>query len=225
MRALAGLLLATLAAGPARADAPAEEPLLWVVPLGNPSPDLVATVVRAVSATFRFKVEVAPPMELPAEAYYAPRKRWRAEKLLDALDAVAPERAWRVAAITEQPISTTKDEIYDWGIAGLGSMGGKSSVFSSYIFKRFEKSDRRTYLRFMDNLVLHEVGHTLGLPHCPFERCIMADAKGNAVRAARVSINELCPRCYAQIRQHLRQDGLRGDWSKEQAVIDAQNHR
>ena len=60
------------------------------------------------------------------------------------------------------------------------------------------------YLHAIENLVLHEVGHTLGLPHCPLDRCIMADAKGNALHSAEVSINEFCPRCYEAIRKHLR---------------------
>lgn len=181
----------------------AQPEVLVVVPLGEPSPDLIEIVVQSLSERFNFEVRVAPPMALPRDAWYAPRQRWRAEKILDALDEQNFDGAWRVAAITEVPISTTKGKIYDWGIAGLGSMGGKSSVFTSYLFHKVRK-DRATYLRFMENLVLHEVGHTLGLEHCPLEKCIMADAKGDAIKAARLSDNQFCPRCAASIREHLK---------------------
>ena len=106
--------------------------------------------------------------------------------------------------------------MHDWGIAGLGSLGGKSSVFTSYLFRGYRKKARPTYLRYMENLVLHEVGHTLGLDHCPLERCMMADAKGNAIEAARTSINEFCPRCHAKIRGHLKAKEPQGVWSKEE---------
>lgn len=194
-------------ADPAAARASAqekEEPLLLLVPLGDPSKDLVQQTARSIRATFRFRVEVAEPMELPADAWYAPRKRWRAEKILDALDRIDRDDVSRIAAITEAPISTTKGEIYDWGIAGLGSMGGKSSVFTSYLFRKHKTKQRAKYLREMEGLVLHEIGHTLGLPHCPREICLMADAKGNAIKAAELSNGEFCEACAAKIRRFLR---------------------
>jgi archaemetzincin len=206
-RVLASIGLMMMTALASSAAAAEEQRVLVVVPLGDPSPDLVRMVVTTLRSRMRFEVRVAEPMPMPKDAWYQPRKRWRAEKLLDALDAQDfGADVWRVAAITEKPISTTKGDVHDWGIAGLGSMNGLSSVFSSWIFARFAKSDRAFYLHAMQNLVLHEVGHTLGLPHCPNDQCIMADAKGNAVRAAKASDNEFCARCYPRIRGHLRVD-------------------
>ncbi len=210
---VAALLIAQLAL-PSPAVA-ADRPVLVVVPLGGADEDLVRFVAASIERRFELVVRVADPIALPPAAWYAPRKRWRAEKILDHLDGLnfGPD-VWRVAAITEAPISTTKGVVQDWGIAGLGSLGGKSSVFTSYLFRGYRKRERESYLRFMENLVLHEVGHTLGLPHCPLDRCLMADAHGNAVRAARVSINEFCPRCWARIREHLKSRAPQGSWTK-----------
>lgn len=188
--------------------------------MGDASADLARFVAGAIERRFDFEVRVAPPIPHPKNAWYPKRKRWRAEKILDHLDQLdfGPD-VTRVAAITERPISTTKGDIYDWGVAGLGSLGGKSSVFTSYLFRAYRKRARKKYLRFMENLVLHEVGHTLGLEHCPLERCVMADAQGNAVRAAERSINEYCPRCHRLIRAHLRADEPRGSWSEEERAL------
>jgi archaemetzincin len=195
----------------------AEKPVLVVVPMGDASSDLVQFVAASIERRLEVDVRVADPIPHPRDAWYAPRKRWRADRILDHLDEQDfGGDVWRVAAITEQPISTTKGDIKDWGIAGLGSLGGKSSVFTSYLFRGYRKKARSTYLRFMENLVLHEVGHTLGLDHCPLDRCMMADAKGNAIKAAKVSINEFCPRCHARIRRHLRAKEPQGVWSKEE---------
>jgi archaemetzincin len=192
---------------------------LVVVPLGEPSKDLVEFVAGSLRKRFLLTVRVTDPEPLPESAWYPPRKRWRAEKLLSHLKEMDLGDAWRVCGITEEEISTTKGQRYDYGIAGLADLGGKASVLTSYLFRRVKKN-RKRYLRYMENLVLHEVGHTLGLDHCPLERCIMADAKGNALRAARVSINEFCPRCTRLLRRHLRDPGVKGEWSaKERAVL------
>jgi predicted Zn-dependent protease len=90
---------------------------------------------------------------------------------------------------------------------------------TSYLFRRVKKKNRKRYLRYMENLVIHEVGHTLGLDHCPLARCIMADAQGNALRAARLSINEFCPRCTRLLRRHLRDPQVKGKWSKKERAI------
>jgi len=194
-------------------------PVVVVVPLGNVDPALVKFVADSLTRRFFFDVRLHEPVPHPEAAWYAPRKRWRAEKILDALDHLDVGDAWRIVAITEQPISTTKGPVYDWGIAGLGSMGGKSCVFTSYLFRKLKKKEPDTYQRYMDNLVIHEMGHTLGLDHCPLERCIMADAKGNAIRAAKASINEFCPRCHRLIRAHLRATDVQGFWNRSELLL------
>jgi archaemetzincin len=213
------LLLALSLAFPGPALAEESAPLLVVVPLGDASPELVDFVVSSLKSRFTFEVRLEAPIAMPKEAWTAPRKRWRAEKILDTLDALPAPGAWRIAAITEEPISTTKGKVADWGIAGLGRMGGRSAVFSAYYFSRFKRTDREKYHRYVENLVLHEIGHTLGLEHCPLDRCIMADAKGNAVIAAERSINEFCPRCFRKIRRWLRAEKVQGEWSHEEEVI------
>jgi len=196
-----------------------EYPVIVVVPLGEPGEDLVEFIAESLKSRFRFTVRVTDPEPLPEFAWYEPRKRWRAERLLTHLKQMDVGDAWRVCGITEEPISTTKGKRYDYGIAGLADMGGKTSVLTSYLFRRVKKRNRKRYLRYMENLVLHEVGHTLGLDHCPLARCIMADAKGNALKAARRSINEFCPRCNRLIRRHLRDPEVKGKWTNRERAI------
>ena len=201
------------ASAPATLDATTPAGLrVVVVPIDEVAPDLVEFVAESVRRRYTFEVMTLPAVPPAATAWYPPRKRWRAERLLDQLDALEVGDAIRVIGLTEQPISTTKGKIFDWGIAGLGSLPGKSCVLTAYLFRGLKKKDRPHYLRYMENLVLHELGHTLGVPHCPLDRCIMADAKGNALRAARASINEYCPRCHGKLKKWLRAQDVRGDW-------------
>jgi archaemetzincin len=227
-----GVFLAALTAGDAavagtagpRAGRPEDgpAPFLTVVPLGRPGSPLVKLIAGSIRRRFCFEVRLGDAVSLPAAAWYAPRRRWRAEKLLDFLDSLpALSEAWRVVGLTEAPISTTKGRHQDWGIAGLGRLGGKSSILTAHIFRRLRARSPRLYRRYLENLVLHEVGHTLRVDHCPLDRCIMADAKGNAIRAARRSLNQFCPRCTHLLHAYLRYPTVRGAWSaRERALLE-----
>ena len=94
----------------------AEDRIVRLVPLGDVEPELLEAITKAVTARVNAKVEIAKKEELPAEAFYKPRKRWRAEKLLDFLDTKTTG-AWRVIGVTNAEISTTKGDIFDWGMA------------------------------------------------------------------------------------------------------------
>lgn len=184
---------------------PVEEPRLILLPLGDPDPEVVRVIAARIETTLRVSVIVAPKEPLPAEAWYPDRKRWRADRILDHL-AARPFAAARVAAITDQPISTTKGPIRDWGIAGLGELPGRQCVFSTFLYRALWRRDRATYLRYVGDLALHEIGHTLGLDHCPDSGCLMADAKGNALRSAAQSRGHYCPRCARRLgRLRLRE--------------------
>ena len=50
-------------------------------------------------------------------------------------------------------------------------------------------------LRRFSDVAVHELGHTLGMPHCASEGCVMADAKGSAIKSADRSTGEYCEPC------------------------------
>ncbi|WP_164017643.1 archaemetzincin [Pyxidicoccus trucidator] len=184
-----------LLARPARAEPPpAPERVVAILPFGSVSQDILDRVAQALQERLHVQVRFEPQRELPKAAWYAPRRRWRAEKLLEAIDADPPKGAWKVVAITEAEISTTKDDIPDWGIAGLGSLSGQSCVLSTRIYRKHSKT-QAVLLRRMEDLAVHEFGHTLGFDHCETEGCVMSDAKGKAVSSADSSTGHYCARC------------------------------
>jgi archaemetzincin len=136
-------------------------------------------------------------LPLPAFAYYAPRRRYRAERLLEHLNRElercgrAPSRASgalscrsargtpqseRVLGLTSRDISTTTERFHDWGILGLADLGGRAAIVSSFRMRRRASGDRALWR--MTTTAVHEVGHVLGLPHCDEPRCLMRDAEG-----------------------------------------------
>jgi len=188
---IAALLLVALCAEP---EAPR---IVSVVPLGPVEQRYLDLVKEAIEARANVTVRFEAERPLPQRAFYAPRKRWRADRLLEALDAEKPDDAWRVIGVTNGEISTTKGDIKDWGIAGLGNIGGSSCVVSLYLYKRYSKTKAVLERRFAD-VAAHEFGHTLGMDHCPVAGCVMSDAKGKAMASADASSGHYCYTCRAK---------------------------
>ena len=63
------LLLASVPAEPGEAG----WPLVVIVPLGDPAPDLVEHLAASLRARFRMRVQVTKPEPLPQAAWYPPR--------------------------------------------------------------------------------------------------------------------------------------------------------
>lgn len=192
------LVVALLGASLVSAQEAAPKRVVAIVPLGSVKQEYLDRVAQEIQARLDVEVRFEPERELPKEAFYKPRKRWRAEKLVDALDANPPAGAWKVVGVTEAEISTTKGDIVDWGIAGLGNIGGRSCVLSAYIYKKHSK-DPDVLLRRLGDLAIHEFGHTLGFDHCEQQGCVMADAKGKAITSADESSGQYCEHCLNQL--------------------------
>ena len=137
----------------------------------------VAAVKAGIAGLYAVSVKILPEMPLPKSAHYAPRDRYKADKILDALDAEAHAGITKVIALTASDISTKKGEIPDWGIFGLGQLGGKSCVVSTFRLRAGKAGDELFRQRLV-KVVNHELGHTFGLEHCPAAACLMLDAGG-----------------------------------------------
>lgn len=161
------------------ADAPAVARKIVVVQLYKPAPPdgHVAAAVAAIGALYDVDVVVADAVDLPPLAYTLKNKRWRAEKLLLHLEALRPPSAAAIVGLMASDISTTKGKVADWGIMGLGAIGGGVCVVSSHRVGRGAKKPEQTRQRFA-KVVVHELGHAFGSEHCAVAGCLMNDAKG-----------------------------------------------
>ncbi|WP_264558052.1 matrixin family metalloprotease [Flavobacterium sp. N1718] len=65
-----------------------------------------------------------------------------------------------------------KNNVKDWGVMGLGYHPGAACVVSDFRLRKHHQENQ------LYKVVLHELGHTEGLPHCPKRSCIMRDAEG-----------------------------------------------
>jgi archaemetzincin len=165
---------------PATADEPCSRvPGVCAValqPLGEVPAEQIEAAAAGLRELYGFEVVVLDPVDLSESAWYEPRHRWRAERLLPFLEELMPEGTQRILGITVEDISTTKGEHEDWGILGLGTIGGPSAVISSFRCRRHVAEV--SVLERIRRVAIHEIGHTLGLEHCPTTGCFLEDAAG-----------------------------------------------
>lgn len=171
--------------------------VIYVLPLGDELPAAdVAAVREALVAFFALDVQVMPRAPLPRESYTKARRRWRAEKLLVFLGGRLPADGARILGLTGADISTTKDAYADWGVLGLGELPGVATVISSFRCHKKARDAGHARQR-LAKVAVHEIGHSLGLDHCPTDGCLMHDAEGQV--ATIDGEHDLCPRCRAAV--------------------------
>jgi archaemetzincin len=169
--------------------------LVKLIVLGEFDSALIDRVEAGLRAELAVDVERIEGLPLPQEAYYPPRRRYRADRLLEHLNThlEGEPATTRVLGMTSVDISTTKPPHQDWGVFGLGELGGRSCVISTFrLARRARDTDHLTFR--VVTTAVHEVGHTLGLEHCDDPGCVMRDAEGS-ITTVDTSTGHLGPHC------------------------------
>jgi archaemetzincin len=147
----------------------------------------VANRIRAFYPT----VQILPAIDLPTNAYYAPRNRYKADSLLQFLRSYKKDNNLYLG-LTSQDISSRKNDVSDFGVMGLGYCPGKACVASSFRLDRKNKAEQ------LFKVAIHELGHTQGLPHCRQSFCFMRDAGGKNPTNEETGF---CPSCASHLRK------------------------
>jgi len=145
-------------------------------PYGRVPAAHIRATAQALERTYAVRVGILPARPLPKAAYYPPRARYRADRLLIELAKIRPARYSKILGLTSVDVSTTMPGRTDWGLFGLGNLGGPACVVSSFRM-RGNATPAKLQER-VAKVAVHELGHTFGRDHCPSDRCVMNDARG-----------------------------------------------
>jgi|GEM_PF-2279881 len=173
-------------------------------PLGEVKVERLSVVKQGLEKAYGLKVTTLPAKPLPKAAWYAPRGRYRADILLDELAGHTPGTCRIVIGLTAKDISVTKDQHEDWGIFGLGQLDGRTCVVSTFRLgaRGADEAKLRERLR---KVAIHEVGHVMGLPHCPHEGCVMRDGEAS-IATVDAETGTCCESCANAWREWLRRE-------------------
>ncbi len=152
-------------------------PLVLLQPLQPFDKSFLSFLKDSIEKFYPVRILIANQKLFPINCYYKPRNRYRADSTIGWLKSIKPDSVRLIVGITDTDISTTKGTINDYGVMGLGFHPGNACIVSTYRIKKSATSKQNLQQRIF-KVVVHEMGHNFGLPHCPDQHCIMADAEG-----------------------------------------------
>lgn len=183
--------------------------MVGIVVLGDMALSFKDTLNHVIKNTYGFKTIYLGTREMPGRFFIAIKSpRYRADSILRFLKTIKPDSIDYVVGLTDFDISATKKDpngnilepkskYADWGIFGYGNVNGPACVVSTYRLKTNQKS--LLYER-VKKVVIHELGHNLGLKHCKNNYCVMTDAVEKLSTVDEES-TELCGECRKEIQQ------------------------
>ncbi|MCB9426074.1 MAG: matrixin family metalloprotease [Flavobacteriales bacterium] len=177
-----------------------------IQPYGKFNTTLIDTLENTIKKIYGFDVIKLENKPLPKSTFINVKSpRYRADKLLAILKEEKPDSIDHVLGLTLKDISTTKKDLWgntikpeskyeDWGVFGLGYCPGESCIVSTHRIK----SNPSKFVERFKKICIHEIGHNLGLKHCPNEECVMRDAAESIKTIDLVKLN-LCDKCKHEI--------------------------
>lgn len=144
---------------------------ILISPVGDFPAEVLDTVVRAVRDVFGMDTWILPLLEGLEFAWSADRSQHHSTPILERLAAEAPPEAVKVAALCRVdlfiPILTY--------VFGEAQLDGRACIVSSYrLMDRLTGSPPGAVLSHrMAKEIVHELGHTFNLRHCPDPVCLM----------------------------------------------------
>lgn len=167
------------------------KPIILLQPLQFTDTATLQLLKDSVAHFYSVTVIIAPDIPFPAHTYYKPRNRYRADSTIKWLKQLKPDSVRTMVGITNEDISVSKAEHKDYGVMGLGYSPGHACIVSTFRPSKTATSKTHLQQRIL-KLVLHEMGHNFGLPHCSNQECFMVDAEGQ-MKLDREK--ELCTSC------------------------------
>lgn len=164
-----------------------------IQPLGTVSPEYLARVKKSIKSFYGYECVVMPQKEITNDMLSPIKRRVDADWAL----------FWNFTfdnflLITEKEICTYESRKKpEWGILGKGVWYGRTCIVSTCLLKK--DVSKHKALERLEKVVLHEIGHNLGLDHCVNDKkCMMYDANGKIKQVDREKI-WFCDKCKAQI--------------------------
>ena len=168
---------------------------LQLLPVGNVDARLLEWLRLALLEKIRVPAEILAPALDPAFALHSERQQFHSSEILYAMQRYVDNKTWRLLGVTERdlyiPILTF--------VFGEAQMGGSSAIVS------YHRMTQEFYglppdLDLLANRLLiesvHELGHTLHLPHCDDFGCAMAPS--HAVEWIDIKDSGFCKECLAK---------------------------
>jgi len=165
---------------------------ITIIPLGRIDLSIAEFLALVLSDLFQVPCEIRTQRLALTGAYDAERRQYLSTKLLQELLLKVPDHGDHLLGLIDLdlfiPILT-----FVFGEAQLGGRGALVSVHRLRERLYGPAADERLFLERCEKEAIHELGHTLGLKHCPVFECVMHYA--NTAEDIDIKRNVFCPNC------------------------------
>ena len=166
-----------------------QEKIIHITPLGNVDQKYLQLVKGWVKSFYGFNCVIDKQEPLTKDLLASSKKRYESNKIIKKYKSNK-----NILLLTNVDIAyfNKVKNIKEYGIIGLGYQPGHTCVVSTF---RIKNTTKNKFIDRLNKVVLHEIGHNLGLPHCKYDKkCLMNDANGTVKQIDQEKI-WLCRNC------------------------------
>jgi len=163
-----------------------------IIPLDSIEFSVLAYLKQNLTGVFHAEIDLAQPLPVPKHALNPEREQYSSEIILDFLSEIKKEKNKIILAVID------KDLYVPWlnFVFGMADPSQKVCIIS---LARLRQSywhlpeDRTLFLERALKEAVHEIGHVLGLEHCPNPKCVMHFS--NSLLDTDRKEWQFCPQC------------------------------
>lgn len=169
---------------------------LYVVAIGSVPEKTWEWIEKAAAEWFPLPIRRLPELSIPNAAYDAKRMQYQSVEIMKMLAQSAPLDATRILGVTEVDLAIPMLSF----LFGQAQLDGPVAVVSlCRLHQEFYGLPAQESLLRERTVkeVLHEMGHTFGLVHCPDPACAMSLA--THIKFVDAKAEQYCSRCGLQL--------------------------